>query len=43
MTTRWELSVEAEADVEPAPDPSCVDVHPGEPCPGLPHDEDDES
>lgn len=35
------LVLTAEAEVEPAPDPTCVDVHPGEPCPGLPHDEED--
>lgn len=39
-TTEWLVSIHAEADITPPADASCVDVHPGEPCPGLPHDED---
>jgi len=32
----------ATAEVVPATDPFCVDVHPGEPCPGLPHDDEEQ-
>lgn len=29
--------MQAEVEVVPAADPSCVQRHPGEPCPGVPH------
>jgi hypothetical protein len=40
-----ELVIEAQAEVIPANEHAeeCVKVHPNQPCPGYPHEEDEES